>query len=255
MMRIQIEGLDRAVKNARELGKQVAYAGAVTLNKLATGPVKADLRLEMQDSLDRPTPFTLNSIALVKSATRDDPTAVIDFKDVSGGARPASNYLRWQVQGGERRLKAFEVMLRSMGVLPGGYFAVPGTGAKFDAYGNVSRGQIVAILSYFKAFPEDGRGYKLNATAATRAKMAKGTRSRPGYRYFVGRPGGRGQLGIYQDVRLAPGVHQLLPVFIFTQWARYQPRLDLNYAAQLSVNRNAPAVFRRELAQALRTAR
>lgn len=256
MIRVQMTGLDKALKSVGDLGKQVNYAAAVTLNRLAQGPVKADLRREMQDSLDRPTPFTLNSIALVKAATREDPSAVIDFKDVAGGARPAADYLRWQVQGGQRRLKAFEVMLRGIGVLPGGYYVVPGRGAKFDAYGNVSRGQIVALLSYFRAFPEDGRGWKMNATAATRARMAKGTRTRPGYRYFVGRPGdGRGPLGIYQDVRLARGVRELLPVFIFVQWTRYEPRLDLSYAAQLSMNRNAPAVFRAALAQALRTAR
>lgn len=255
MIRIQMDGLNKAIKNVADLGKQTRYAAAQTLNKLATGPVRADLRHEMQDSLDRPTPFTLNSIALVKPATRDDPAAVIDFKDVAGGARPASSYLRWQVHGGQRRLKAFEVMLRSMGVLPGGYFAVPGSGAKYDAYGNVSRGQLVAILSYFQAFPEDGRGWKMNSTAATRARMARGTRTRPGYRYFVGRPGGRGELGIYQDVKIARGTRELLPIFIFSQWTRYEPRLDLDYAAQLSVQRNAPAIFARELAQALRTAR
>lgn len=255
MTKILVENLDGAVKYVENLGKQIAFAGALTLNKLAQGPVRDALRLELRDSLDRPTPFTLRSIALTQLATRDNPVAVIDFKDVAGGQRPAAQYLRWQVQGGERRLKAFELMLRSMGVLPGGYFAVPGSGAKFDAYGNVSRGQIVAILSYFRAFPEDGRGFKMNSTAATRARMAKGTRNRPGYRYFVGRPGGRGQLGIYQDVKLGRGTRTLLPIFIFAQWARYEPRLDLNYAAQLAVQRNFPATFRQSLAQAIRTAR
>lgn len=255
MMRIQMDGLDKALKSVDGLEKQVRFAASLTLNKLASGPVREALRHEMADSLDRPTPFTLRSIAVTQLATRDNPVALLDFKDVAGGQRPASDYLRWQVQGGQRRLKAFEVMLRSMGVLPGGYFAVPGSGAKFDAYGNVSRGQIVALLSYFRAFPEDGRGWKMNSTAATRAKMAKGTRSRPGYRYFVGRPGGRGQLGIYQDVKLGRGVHELLPIFLFVQWTRYEPRLDLQYAAQLAVERNAPAVFRQSLAQALRTAR
>lgn len=255
MIRIDITGFKEASDKIKRLDKQVRYAAALTINTLAQHPVPEALRHEMTDSLDKPTPFTLNSIKVVKRATRTDPSAEIDFKQVSGGSRPASNYLRWQVQGGQRRLKAFEVMLRSMGVLPDGYLAVPGRGAKFDGYGNVSRGQIVAILSYFRAFPEDGRGYKMNATAATRAKMAKGTRSRPGYRYFVGRPGDRGQLGIYQDVRLAPGVRELLPVFIFVQWTRYEPRLDLRYAAELAVKREAGPTFAAALKVALSTAR
>lgn len=256
MTRVSVQNLDGAINYVRGLGKQMAFAGALTLNKLAQGPVKQALRREMADSLDRPTPFTLRSIALTQLATRDNPVAVMDFKDVAGGQRPAADYLRWQVQGGQRRLKAFEIMLRSMGILPDGYFMVPGSGAKFDAYGNVSRGQIVALLSYFRAFPEDGRGWKMNSTAATRARMAKGTRNRPGYRYFVGRPGdGRGPLGIYQDVKLGRGTRTLLPVFIFVQWTRYEPRLDLNYAAQLAVQRNAAAYYRDALAQAIRTAR
>jgi hypothetical protein len=124
-----------------------------------------------------------------------------------------------------------------------------------DEYGNISRGQIVAILSYFRAFQEQGKGFKLNSTAASRARLARGTRTRLGYRYFAGRPGGRGQLGIYQDVRIAPGVRELLPVFIFVQWARYEPRLDIKLAAELAVKREAAPIFQAALAQALRTAR
>lgn len=255
MTSIQITGLDKAQRLLSGLDRQARYAASVTLNTLARGPVKQALQREMRDSLDRPTPFTLNSIKLTKPATVRDPIALIDFKEVSGGARPAADYLRWQVRGGQRRLKAFEVMLRSIGVLPGGYFAVPGSGAKFDAYGNVQRGQITAILSYFQAFPEQGRGFKMNATAATRRRMAKGTRSKLGYRYFVGRPGGRGELGIYQDVRITSGVRELLPIFVFVQWTRYEPRLDLGYAAQLTVQREAGPIYRAALAQALRTAR
>jgi hypothetical protein len=255
MIRVDITGLKEVSEKIKALDKQVRYAAALTLNKLAQYPVRDALRHEMADSLDRPTPFTLNSIALVKKATRTDPTAVIDFKDKAGGGRPAADYLRWQVNGGQRRLKAFELALRTIGVLPGGYFAVPGSGAKFDAYGNVSRGQIVAILSYFKAFPEDGRGYKMNATGATRAKMAKGTRSKLGYRYFVGRPGGRGQLGIYQDVRISGSTRELLPIFIFTESTRYQPRLDLRYAAELAVKREFGPTFAYALKVALSTAR
>lgn len=251
MTSIQITGLDKARRLLNGLDRQVRYAASLTVNTLARYPVKEALVAEMKDSLDRPTPFTLNSLSVVKPATVSDPSAVLDFK-ASGTGRPAASYLRWQVQGGERRLKAFEVMLRSIGVLPGGYFAVPGRGAKFDAFGNIERGQITAILSYFRAFPEEGRGFKMNSTAATRKRMAKGTRSKLGYRYFVGRPGdGRGPLGIYQSVRIAAGVRELLPVFIFVQWARYEPRLDLRYAAELAVQREAAPTFRAALAVAL----
>jgi hypothetical protein len=256
LTRVSVQNLDAAVNYVRGLGKQMAFAGAVTLNKLAQGPVKQALQREMADSLDRPTPFTLRSIALTQLATRDNPVAVVDFKDVAGGQRPAADYLRWQVQGGERRLKGFERMLRSIGVLPGGYFIVPGKGVPLDAYGNVSRGLIVAILSYFQAFPEDGKGWKMNSTAATRARKAKSTKTRRGVTYFVGRPGdGRGPLGIWKRTQVFGFGTEIRPMFIFVQSARYEPRLDLQYAAELAVQRHAPAIYRQALAQAIRTAR
>lgn len=254
-MKVTLTGFDKAQRTLANLDKQARYAASLTLNTLARYPVQDAVRHEMRDSLDRPTPFTLNSLTVAKRATSADLSAVVGFKQVAGGSRPASDYLRWQVSGGQRRLKGFEVALRSIGVLPGGYFITPGQGAKMDAYGNVSRGQIVAILSYFRAFQEQGRGFKMNSTPATRARMARGTRTRLGYRYFVGRPGGRGQLGIYQDVRIAPGVRELLPVFIFVQWARYEPRLDVQEAARQAVRREAAPIYQAALAQALRSAR
>lgn len=255
-MKVTLQGMDQLQRKLAGLPKQAAYAASLTLNTLARHPVQDAIRHEMRDSLDRPTPFTLNSLTVVKRATVSDLTAQVGYKQVGGGTRPASDYLRWQVKGGQRSLKGFEVALRSVGVLPGGYFIVPGRGAKLDAYGNVSRGQIVAVLSYFRAFQEQGRGFKMNATAATRARKARGTRSQFGYRYFVGRPGdGRGPLGIYQDVRIAAGVRELLPVFIFVQWTRYEPRLDIETASQLAVRREAAPIFQAALAQALRTAR
>jgi hypothetical protein len=254
-MKVTLEGLPQLQRKLASLTQQARYAASLTLNTLARYPVQDAVRHEMRDSLDRPTPFTLNSLTVAKRATVADLSAVVDFKQVGGGGRPASSYLRWQVEGGQRRLKGFELALRSIGVLPGGYFVTPGQGAKMDEYGNISRGQIVAILSYFRAFQEQGKGFKLNSTAASRARLARGTRTRLGYRYFAGRPGGRGQLGIYQDVRIAPGVRELLPVFIFVQWARYEPRLDIKLAAELAVKREAAPIFQAALAQALRTAR
>lgn len=256
MIKIEMQGFEGAVRSLRGLEKQARFAAAQTVNQLAVGPVRDALRHEMEDSLDRPTPFTLNSIALIKRATREDPSAVIDFKDVAGGGRPAANYLRWQVEGGERRLKAFERMLRSVGALPGGYFVVPGAGAQLDAYGNVSRGLIVAILSYFQAFPEEGRGWKMNSTEASRRRKATSTRKRRGVAYFVGRPGdGRGPLGIWRRTQVFGYGTEIRPVFIFVQSVRYEPRLDLRYAAQLAVQRNAPALFRANLTRALGSAR
>jgi hypothetical protein len=253
---IRLDGLKEAITRVGGAGKQARYAASRTLNRLAQEHVSPAIRREMVDSLDRPTPFTLNSVRQFGLATRDRLQTTVDFKTNNTGQRPAADYLRWQVDGGQRRLKAFELMLRSsIPALGEGYFLVPGAGAKFDEYGNVARSQIVAILSYFRAFPEEGRGYKMNSTAATRARKRKGTRTKFGYRYFVGRPGGRGPLGIWQDVRIGPGVRELLPVFLFADRARYQPRLDLETPSRLAIQRNAARLFAEEFRAAQATAR
>lgn len=257
MISIQIDGLKDAITRLDRAGKQVRYAASRTLNRLAQEHVIPAIRHEMTDSLDKPTPFTLRSVRQWGLATRDRLETTVDFKDVAGGARPAASYLRWQVEGGQRRLKAFEVMLRSViPALQEGYFLVPGAGAKLDAYGNVSRGQIVEILSYFRAFPEEGRGYKMNSTAATRARKAKSTRKRLGITYFVGRPGnGKLPLGIWVRTKVFGYGTAVKPVFLFVNAARYEPRLDLATTTRLAVERNASRLFADEYAKALATAR
>jgi hypothetical protein len=253
MINVTLTGLDQLKATLGGADKQVRFAASRALNRLAQLGIQ-DVKAEMRDSFDRPTPWTLNSVRQYGLATRDKPETGIDFKATgrTGGIDPEL-YLRWQVYGGERRIKRFERALRAAGALPDGYVTVPGQGAKLDAYGNMSQGQIVQILSYFQAFLETG--FKANATPATKARMARGTRSKFGFAYFVGRPGGRGQLGVYQRVRIAAGVNELLPILIFVRSARYQRRLALDDAIQGTVQRHAQPIFQEELAKALATAR
>ncbi|MFN4114956.1 MAG: hypothetical protein ACK4F7_00460 [Inhella sp.] len=253
MIRIDVTGLDELLKTMGRADKQVRFAASRTLNQLAQLVIK-DIRAEMQDSFDRPTPWTLRGFRQYGLATRDRLETTVDFK-YTGNRTPEQHLLVPQVYGGERRLKRFEYALRSAGVLPGGYFIVRGQGAAMDAYGNISRGQVQQILSWFRG-AELTAGRTANSTAATRARKMRGTKSRFGFRYFVGRPGdGRGPLGVYQVVRIAPGVTEMLPVLIFVRSTNYQRRLDLQAAAEYSVRRNLDATFQAALRQALATAR
>ena len=261
MITIKVEGLGKLTSQLAAAGRQLPFATSLGLNRLAQQFMR-DMRPEMRDSFRNPTPYTLNSLRQFGLATPQRLQAVVDFKGRGGtGAgvgitRDADKYLRYQVYGGQRRLKAFERALVGIGAMPGDMYAVPGPGAQRDAYGNVKAGQIVAILSYFRAFQEDGQGWRMNSTAATRAKKARGTRLRLGYRYFVGRPGGRANaLGIYQDVRIGSGVRELLPVFFYVKTARYQPRLDLQTTLNRTVRQHGERIFRAAIKQALDTAR
>ncbi len=235
-----------------DLRRQIPFATAKTLTTVAK-IAENDVRNEMRDVFDRPTPWTLAG-TFVKPATITSLSALVKLKDESGGGRIyAAKYLRAEISGGERALKRYERALRSVGALPNGMQTVPGQGAKLDAYGNVTAAQIIQILSYFRAFPD--AGYKSNSTAATRAKLARGTRNKAGIAYFVGRPAdGKLPLGIWKRTHLFGGT-AITPILLFVDDARYEKRFDFEYVVRKAAERHLLPVFRLELAEALRTAR
>jgi hypothetical protein len=236
-----------------ELGKQGRYACAVALTRTAQD-VKRDLVKEMAKVFDRPTRFTLNSLYL-KPATKADLTARVWLKD-EYGTQP--NYLLPQIEGGNRVQKRFEVLLRQRGLLADSERTVPGAGAKLDGNGNMSRGQIVQIISQLGAFNLAGASQNATGSKRSKAKRAKGS-------YFYARRGeartGRGSwkqglkvqhlpTGIY--LKTAEGIK---PVLIFVHGAKYRIRLHFVPVALGTIERAFPGHFAREYAKALRTAR
>lgn len=237
-------------KQINELGKQAQFAAAVALTRTAQKVKDAQLR-EMKDVFDNPTPYTMSSLYL-RPATKAKLEAVVWLKDFAAKATPAATYLLPQIQGGERRMKRFERALQSVGALPSGYRVVPGDVAKVDSFGNIDRGQIVQILSYFKAFPE--AGYKANMTDKRKSQLAKGSKTRQGFIYFVGRPGGRLPLGIWQRIQFARG-SAIKPVMIFVPTVAYKAIFDFQFVAKTVIEREFEREYRLALEQAMRTAR
>jgi hypothetical protein len=237
-----------------KLGKlaysQMPYAASVALNKTAEDIQRAEVR-EMRDVFDRPTPYTLSSV-YVKRSTKATLQATVGLKDFSGKGTPATKFLKSQITGGGRRLKKFERALRVAGHLPEDYRAVPGSGARLDQYGNIMPSQITQILSYFRAFPE--MGYRANMTDKRRRALAKGSKRIQGFAYFIGRPGDRLPLGVWQRFGFSRG-SAIRPVLIFVRQAQYQALFDFEYVAQSTAQRAFPAHFEAALADAMRTAR
>lgn len=221
----------------RELGPmikaQVSYASRKAVTKTAEDVRQAQIH-EMRDVFDRPTPYTLSAVEnrLIKS---DPPTARVWLKDFAGKGTPASKYLLTQIKGGARPIKRFESALIAAKVMPAGMIAVPASGAKFDAYGNMDRGQIVQILAYFRAFPE--QGYKANMTWKTRQRLQRGTKKRVGFSYFVGAPAdGKLPLGVWQRTTFAIG-SAIKPVLLFADAAYYGPIFKFEYVARTTIAR------------------
>lgn len=231
--------------------KQVKFATRVALTRTAKKVEAAELH-EMRDIFDRPTPFTLSGL-FVRPATTTNLTAEVKLKDfASKSSTPAATYMAAQIKGGTRRQKRFERALQSVGALPPGYRVVPGEGAELDAYGNMSRGQIVQILSFFNAFPE--AGYKANMSDKRRESLARGSKTRQGMAYFVGRPGDRLPLGVYQRVHFAGG-SAIRPVMIFVREVTYQATFDFGYVAEKTIERHFASEFQRALDEARATQR
>lgn len=257
---IEMKGLKELQSKLSDLEKkQFPYAVAKTLTKTAQDVQAAEIK-EMQARLDRPTPYAQRSL-YIKPATRRDLSAQVFFKDKNSlgkGGTPAANFMKPQVEGGKRSLKRFESALKRMAVLPSGFYIAPGDACPLDAYGNIPRSLIVQILSYFKAFGE--QGYRANITDKRKASMAKGSKKNMGFEYFVsygkGTRSGRQNLpaGIWKRVSFAQGT-AVKPIMMFVKEPSYSKRFPFYEIAQKVINTNLDKNFKEAMSEAIRTAK
>jgi len=251
--------------------KQLRFAAALGLTRTAKD-AEAAVYVHMRGAFDRPTPYTMRALRVVPAtkAKLEASLLVKGYEDAPGGV-PPDNFLYPQVEGGERRFKAFERALQRIGVLGRREVAVPATGARFDAYGNMSRGQIVQVMSYLQAFGE--QGYMANATARSMARIARGNR-RTGQRglvYFVSRGKGnsygyRGSWmhgekrqhlprGVWARYSFGPMGSAIKPVLLFYRMPTYRKRMDFYGVAERIVDARLVANIDKAMVQALATAR
>jgi|CXWL01.1.fsa_nt_gi hypothetical protein len=261
MISLRIDGLDSLRAKFASVDKQVRYAAATALNATAFS-ARADVQQEMRRVFDEPTPYILSAPRVTKKASPTDLAAVIEPKYPGGKGVDPVNILRPEVQGGARKLKRAEVALQRVGILPRGLYLVPAkwllTSDKADDFGNVKGSFIVQLISYLRAFGE--QGYRANMTDKRKARLAKRGKSPGGFariggvEYFVvNRIGQHLAQGIWQR----SGTHggDTKPVFLFARRPRYQPRLDMVAVAGKTMAREFAGRFRLALNAALASAR
>ena len=219
--------------------KQVEYASIVASTATAK-VVSTILRDTMSKSFDRPTAYTLNSL-YVKPATKSNPQAIVKLKDEAGKGNPATKYLWAEIEGGNRNVKKFEAWLIYNRVMPEGYSAVPGGGARLNQYGNMSSGLIVQILSVFGANPE----LYSNTTANSR----KRNKNLPDL-FVINKPGYRLAMGIYQ--RTNGG---LKPLLLFVKKPVYKVRFNFYDVGIDAAQKIYPQQYKDALYNALTSAR
>lgn len=255
MLTVRIEGLEELKRKIDNAPRAVQIATQRALLKTAQGIKDAEVA-EMSRAFDKPTRWTLGAMK-VKATNRF--TVEVGILDPDGYYKRAASYLGTQVGGGQRRTKAMEKSLQKRGLMPSGWMAVPGQGAKIDSYGNMSVGQIRQILSWFDA-AENWAGSTQNMGFAGRAKRMKGTRKTAGFEYFAVAPGARrsyqSQSGKTGSHSMQPGIYQrtflghgaaIKPVMIFVKAARYQIRFNFEKVAQ----RTADALWQSEFDKAM----
>lgn len=223
----------------------LAIAKALTFTGKA---IQRELVAEMGRVFDRPTRWTLNSTYL-KPATPQKLEALIKLKDEAFKSLPAMRWLGPQVFGGGRDPKRSEQLLRAKGILRSDEFIVPGAGARLDAHGNMSRGQMQQILSRVGASRDPlQRAY---------GKVSKARGQSYSETYFaVTAPRGRlTRRGIYRRIVFpGTGLSTVQPVLIFVKRPRYRRRLRFFEIVDQVFQTRYPLQLKYELELAIRKA-
>lgn len=188
--------------------RQIPYAEAQALNDTVEN-IRDYHRMILPVVFDRPTRYTLNSLRVMKVDTRfGGLRAGIYFKESNRSGR---HYLEPQVKGGARPHKRFEYWLINRGIMRSNEYAVPASGLKVDAFGNVPKGVITMVLSQLAAGPDAFQWETPRSKARAGASRS---------RYFVPPPGSSLRRGIWRR----KGKKAIEPVFIFVSGVTYKAR-------------------------------
>ncbi len=218
-----------AMRRLSNQQKEVSYAASRALNDTAFA-ARAELQKTIRAVFDRPTRWAQNAPWVEKAK----PKKLSAWVSLDNWRRASSQYtyLIPEIEGGPRKPKRSEILLRQRGILPGDRFIVPAAGARLDAYGNISRGQMQQILAQVRAHFDPHQRTPLNRRTEYFHKIIGGTN------------------GIWR--RVGGGI---LPVLVFVRQPVYRKRLPFVEVTQQTVDRQWPANFSKQLAHAFSSRR
>lgn len=195
--------------------------------------VRNKLRSEMPRVIDRPRPYTINSIYVDKGRRGETVEATVKWRD-SIGQNSGGRYLRPLVDGGDRNQKGFEKLLIARRLMSPGNKAVPTKEAPQDSYGNVPGSYLTRMLSFLRVLrdPLQNRRYANGARGGVGKKVAAKTLQ------FFTVPVRTGNLrpGIYERKNFF-GTTGIRKVFSFVPSVHYKkqfPFYDIGRQASLS---------------------
>jgi hypothetical protein len=251
---VQSRDLDRLRRSFATFSDR-RFSAAIATALTRTGQeVKAAEVSAIREVFDRPTPFTQRALQLTPATAARLQCQVW----LKRGSRE-EHYLLPQIEGGGRPMKRFEERLRMTGKMRADERAVPGQAARLDAYGNMSRGQIVQILSQLRTAVVQGDFSNASNSKRSRAKRANvqyflsegpGTRV---YRFRNGRPAHFTQhlpRGVWERRLFSTG-SAVRPVLLFVRGVSYRKRLDFFGIADRVIAQRLPDQLQRSLAEQL----
>lgn len=250
--------------------KQLPFAIRLTVNKLAENS-KKNMELKEIPKLDRPTRYA-NNMMRVQYANKTNLTATVKVKDTAlltkRGSVGPDQVLGHLFTGGQRRGKGFEGLMQRKRILPKGMYAVPGEGVMLDANGNIPKGLIVQLLSYFNAFQESG--FRANMTDKSRTAFERRHRRRnyssaQSFNFFLIPVGDKSRLwpGIWarigHEFKDAEGKtirgSSIKPILMFVDRATYKQYFNLPAIVDKIIDRDFEFEFDKAFKHALATAK
>lgn len=219
--------------------KQLPFATSVALNRTAV-LCRSDAAAASKEN-GTAKPFTTSENAFyISPSHKTNLVAEIGYKDIQ------LRYMKWQLGGGQRTAKGFEVKLRAMGVLPSGYVTVPAS-IQLDSYGNIPRSVLATIIGQLATSLRvfGGRGKRMHGNAL-----------------FIVLPGsadhrtGKMHPGIWQRIERG-GSSNIKPLIFFVSAANYKATkfFDFQGVAQKTAEREFPGQMTKALDEAVSTAR
>ena len=230
---------------------QVPFAASLALNRVAKN-ARDELRKQMDNTYDKPVPFTLNSV-FIKSSTKSDLRAKVGLKEFAAKGNPASKYLLPTITGGPAYATRFQKSLRVKGILAPNEFAIPTQSDYLNTnkYGNVRPSQYTAILYSLGAF-RDSSAFVYTKNAKRKNAMNKYF-ARTTAMYNNDR-NSKFYPGIYIDNDQA-FVDKESALFWITRTPKGKGNFPLVDIASARVRRDWNKEFGRALAEAIATAR
>lgn len=224
---VELKGVRALERKMTGISRQIPFATALALTRTAQ-IVRDAIRSDIGRVFDRPTQWTLNSLR-VEAARKTNLVAKVSIKDIAGRGTPALEWLKPEVEGGQRKSKPSERRLKADSALPTNRQTAIGANAKTNKHGNLTRKRVADAME----------GAKKTLSGDTKKQ-----------KYFLMK---RGKTPIAIAQRTSKRSMHI--VLAFVSVPNYSKKLDFYGVGQRAANAALPKEIQKAIEHAIKTAR